>query len=1095
MNNRRPGLTRLCYVDPRQLPAPDWRSWAARAASAGFTHLVCGPLWRGAARDPFLVDDPFQLDPAPGWPAALTLDDAVASACSACSEHRLELWMDICVCQATADGALARDHPHWWHHPQNGLAALDPRLSDHDRACCRLRTDAIGNDYLDFWRERLRHWLELGVTGFRVVHPQHLGADAWRALLDPLRASHPDSQWTAWTPGIGYHHFSGLGAGGFTAGYASLPWWNLRDPWFVQEFRQLQLALGQVYMAVIAPEDPTLCNSSDVAVQQRLWCAACIGDALLATLPAPDHPQAGELVAQIAAANTCTAGHPAGGGPLQQLTGDAAPFTALQRTHGDRGCLVLLNPSPVAPVPLDWQMVRTRLSGFVVDGRSMQLRAPVVPPPIDVAPTLDRQAPLPRDALAGSGPPDVPALVRPLGPTLPDHLPAGGSASAPLVAPEPVITHKRKRNRTLQTEALAAALQAPRIVIQDLSPSTPDPTHCIKRIAGEPLTVRANVFMDGHDVLRVFLLWRAVDEIGWHAVEMKALGNDAWEATCIPERIGLHEYTIRAWRDAFGSFRAGLAKKVEAGVDVSLDVREGQALLARCGVPDADTYDCERLLSPDTLHFAQGAELHEFETTLEPPQALMVERRAARFASWYEMFPRSQSGDAARHGTFRDVIFRLPYVRDMGFDVLYLPPIHPIGNSHRKGRNNSLQAGPDDPGSPYAIGAIEGGHDAVHPQLGTLDDFRDLLAAARRMGIEIALDFAIQCSPDHPWLQTHPEWFSWRADGSLHYAENPPKKYEDIVNLEFYNADELARTPERRTHTMALWFALRDVVLHWAALGVRTFRVDNPHTKPLPFWQWLIREVQGQYPDTIFLSEAFTRPSMMYRLARVGFSQSYTYFTWRTSKQELTDYLNEVGNAPVADFFRPHFFVNTPDINPRFLQTSGRPGFLIRAALAATMSGLWGMYSGFELCEATPLPGREEYLDSEKYEIKAWDWDRPGNIRHEIARLNQLRLDNPALHTHRGIAFHPAHHEQILFYSKATSELDNVLLIAVNLDPFHGHDATIELPMWMLGLPDDGVLHCEDLVHGYRFDWHGKYQTIHLDPDQPYSIWRVRANT
>jgi starch synthase (maltosyl-transferring) len=460
-----------------------------------------------------------------------------------------------------------------------------------------------------------------------------------------------------------------------------------------------------------------------------------------------------------------------------------------------------------------------------------------------------------------------------------------------------------------------------------------------------------------------------------------------------------------------------------------------------------------------------------------------VERQAARFANWYELFPRSHSPEPGRHAVFDDVARRMPAIRDMGFDVLYFPPVHPIGLRNRKGKNNALSANPDEPGSPYAIGSEDGGHDAVHPDLGTLDDFRRLVAIAREHNLEIALDFAIQCSPDHPWLAQHPGWFAWRADGSLRYAENPPKRYEDIVNVDFYGPPNTRQT--------SLWVALRDVVLFWVVQGVRMFRVDNPHTKPLPFWEWLIADIQRQHPDVLFLSEAFTRPKMMYRLAKIGFSQSYTYFTWRETKQELTDYLLELNQPPVADIFRPHFFVNTPDINPRFLQASGRPGFLIRAALATTLSGLWGMYNGFELCEGRALPGKEEYLDSEKYEIRTWDWNRPGNIIAEISQLNRIRRSNPALQTHLGLHFHHCDNGQVIFFSKATAQRDNVVLVAISLDPDATQAAMLELPLWEFGLPDDGALDAQDLFNGHRFTWHGKYQTVTLSPQQPFAVWRI----
>ncbi|MND29697.1 Alpha-1,4-glucan:maltose-1-phosphate maltosyltransferase 1 [compost metagenome] len=415
--------------------------------------------------------------------------------------------------------------------------------------------------------------------------------------------------------------------------------------------------------------------------------------------------------------------------------------------------------------------------------------------------------------------------------------------------------------------------------------------------------------------------------------------------------------------------------------------------------------------------------------------------------------------------------------------MLYFPPIHPIGKTHRKGPNNSLVAGPDDPGSPYAIGGEEGGHDALHPQLGSFEDFRELVNAARANSLEVALDFAIQCSPDHPWLREHPGWFSWRPDGSIRHAENPPKKYEDIVNVDFYAE---AAIPD-------LWLALRDVVQGWVELGVTLFRVDNPHTKPMPFWEWLIAEVRGRHPQVIFLSEAFTRPAMMARLGKLGFSQSYTYFTWRNTKDELQSYLTELNQPPWRHCYRPNFFVNTPDINPCFLQGSGRPGFLIRAALATMGSGLWGMYSGFELCEAAAVPGKEEYLDSEKYQLRVRDYQAPGNIRAEISRLNQIRRDNPALQTHLGFQAYNAWNDRILYFGKRTEDLANFILVAISLDPEHAQEAHFELPLWEFGLADDADLEGEDLMNGNRWVWHGKVQWMRIDPwHLPFGIWRIR---
>jgi starch synthase (maltosyl-transferring) len=647
---------------------------------------------------------------------------------------------------------------------------------------------------------------------------------------------------------------------------------------------------------------------------------------------------------------------------------------------------------------------------------------------------------------------------------------------------------------------LAKMAALPRIVIDNVAPTIDSGRFAAKRVIGESVAIEADVFTDGHEVLAVEVVWRAADENEWRRTAMQLLNNDHWQATITPDRIGRYEFTVEAWWDRYGTFCRDLEIKFKAGADVGVEIMEGRQLLEQAKEPMrsdeskiissaldwlADTAvdsKVEIFLAHDLREVMRGAEERLFLLRHERKFAIEVERPQAAFGAWYELFPRSATDDPSRHGNFDDVIRRLPAIKEMGFDVLYLPPIHPIGVTNRKGRNNSLDVGPDDVGSPYAIGSSEGGHDAIHPSLGTIQDFRRLREAAAVHGMEIALDFAIQCSPDHPWLKEHPEWFNWRPDGSLRYAENPPKKYQDIVNVDFYGQNAFP----------ALWNALRHIVLYWHDEGVRIFRVDNPHTKPLPFWEWLIAQVRGLHPDVIFLSEAFTRPKMMYRLAKAGFSQSYSYFTWRNTKLELTEYFTELTTTAVKDYFRPHLFVNTPDINPYFLQTSGRPGFLIRAALAATLSGLWGMYSGFELCEAAPLPGREEYLDSEKYEIRVRRFDAPGNIVADIAKLNRIRKSNPALQSHLGLRFYSAHDDQVLFYGKTTPDRADMILIAVNLDPFHAHEVTIEVPLWEWKLADDASIAVRDLMRDTAFAWRGKLQRIRLDPAElPFAIWHI----
>jgi starch synthase (maltosyl-transferring) len=681
--------------------------------------------------------------------------------------------------------------------------------------------------------------------------------------------------------------------------------------------------------------------------------------------------------------------------------------------------------------------------------------------------------------------------------------------SSPRLLPDETVTLRAGEVRILEgrrasvirsREPLSAFAGAgPRVIIEAVTPCVDGGRYAVKRIVGDAVHVECDAYAEGHDPISVAVLWRASDETLWREKRMTPLGNDRWSADLPLERVGRYVFDIEAWRDEFAIFRSELQKKCKAGLPVALETREGEAILLRAlnrarGAPAARLEEVvERLKAADdpgrlaillakaTADAYEAADTRPFKIRLGLPIPIDAERRIAEFASWYELFPRSQSGDPNRHGTFIDVVLRLPAIRDMGFDVVYFPPIHPIGETNRKGRNNALKAGPDDPGSPYAIGSAEGGHDAIHPALGTFEDFQRLISEARKLDLEIALDFAIQASPDHPWLKQHPEWFSWRPDGTIRYAENPPKKYEDIVNFDFYADGKIS----------PLWAALRDTILFWIDKGVLLFRVDNPHTKPFPFWDWVIDDIRREHPDVVFLAEAFTRPKVMYRLAKGGFSQSYTYFTWRDTKRELTEYLTELTKPPITDFFRPHFFVNTPDINPDFLQNAPRSAFLIRAALATMLSGLWGVYNGFELCEGKPDANKKEYINSEKYEIRAWDWDRPGNIIEEITSLNRIRRENPALHSHLGLSFQNAWNDNVLFFEKATPGRLNVVLVAISLDPAYAQEADIEIPLWKFGLSDHDTLRAEDLMRESEIVWSGKHQRLRLDPELPFAIWRV----
>jgi starch synthase (maltosyl-transferring) len=635
-----------------------------------------------------------------------------------------------------------------------------------------------------------------------------------------------------------------------------------------------------------------------------------------------------------------------------------------------------------------------------------------------------------------------------------------------------------------------------RIFIEDIYPSVEDGRFAVKRIVGEPFDVWADILRDGTAVLAAELLWRLGLTGKWSRTAMRQHGNDRWSATFIPNTPGRYEYAIEAWTDVFGTWRRDILSKREAGLDVSGETLEGWRILAGLkprSAPDtrlidelrqkAGTASLDQLLADDIA--AMAASDQRTDLTRSATLPLVIDRPLARAGAWYEMVPRSQGTVPGRHGTFDDCIARLPDIAALGFDVVYLTPIHPIGRTNRKGRNNALVAEPDDPGSFYAIGAKEGGHDAIHPQLGTLADFRRFVAACARHGMEVALDFAVQCSPDHPWIAERAEWFKRRPDGSIQYAENPPKKYEDIVNPDFYGVGG-----ER------LWLAIRDVVLFWVEQGVRIFRVDNPHTKPFPFWEWLIRQVQAIHPEVIFLAEAFTRPKVMKALAKLGFTQSYTYFTWRTHKNELQAYLSEITGYPEREYFRPNFFVNTPDILPVHLQ-SGEPWiFKARVALAATLSGNYGIYNGFELLEHEAIPGREEYLDSEKYEIKVRDWNRPGNIKDYIGELNRLRKANAALQQTGNLRFAAVDDEEVIGFVKESAARDNVVAVAIALSKAGPRQFWFHLGDIEMGAQGARrrVAAIENLVSGERLmtEWGGV--RLRIDPEHdPALLFRCLA--
>jgi starch synthase (maltosyl-transferring) len=641
-----------------------------------------------------------------------------------------------------------------------------------------------------------------------------------------------------------------------------------------------------------------------------------------------------------------------------------------------------------------------------------------------------------------------------------------------------------------------------RVVIARLSPEIDCGRFPIKRVVGESVIVEADVFGDSHDqVACEIVYWH--DEREPHTSPMKALGNDRWRGEFAVTELGSYRYTVEGWIDRFPTWRRDLEKRIAAGQDVSVDLLIGVGLIesaaTRAKKEDAKLLEgwAQKLrgrakndagtaiaLDAELLALMQKHPERDLASRYDKQLAVTVDREKARFSTWYEAFPRCCSPQPGRHGTFRDCEEWLPYIASMGFDVVYLPPIHPIGKTSRKGKNNSVPAQADDVGSPWAIGAAEGGHKSIHPQLGSLDDFKRFLSKAAEHGLDVALDIALQCTPDHPYVTEHPEWFRTRPDGTIQYAENPPKKYQDIYPLNF-------ETPQWR----ALWDELKSVFLYWIEQGVRVFRVDNPHTKSFAFWEWVIAEIKKPYPDVIFLAEAFTRPNVMYRLAKLGFSQSYSYFTWRNTKQELTEYFNELTQTEVREYLRPNLWPNTPDILPEYLQVGGRPAFMVRLILAATLGANYGIYGpAFELCENTALqPGREEYLNSEKYELRHRDLNSKGSLKNLISRLNRIRKENPALQSNHHLRFHDTDNPSILCYSKSTDDLSSVIIVAVNLDCFHTQAGWLNLELSSMGLDARHAFQAYDLLSEGRFLWQGARNYVELIPESlPAHILHLR---
>lgn len=643
-----------------------------------------------------------------------------------------------------------------------------------------------------------------------------------------------------------------------------------------------------------------------------------------------------------------------------------------------------------------------------------------------------------------------------------------------------------------------------RAIIEGVSPEINGGRYPIKRVIGESVTVEADIFTDGHDSLSAMLLYRKSSEKQYHSTMLEPLINDRWRGSFEIEEIGKYHYTIWAWVDHFKTWTRDLAKRIDAGQDISVDLLIGAELVEAAAnrAPEDSANQLReaagslRSTNADAVPQILTGELAQTmfiygdrsnATKYDKELTVWAEPVLARTGAWYELFPRSWSPEKGKHGTFMDVLAQLSYVREMGFDVLYLPPIHPIGRAHRKGKNNSVIAEPDDTGSPWAIGSAEGGHKSIHPELGSLDDFKLLVQSARGQGIEIAMDLAYQCSPDHPYVSEHPDWFKKRPDGTIQYAENPPKKYQDIYPFDFECED-----------WKGLWDELKSIVDYWIEQGVQVFRVDNPHTKPFPFWEWLITSIKDEHPEIIFLSEAFTRPRVLESLAKLGFTQSYNYFAWRNTRWELTEYLTDLTKSEVYEYLRPALWPNTPDILTEYLQFGGRPAFISRLVLAATLGATYGIYGpAFEHMDHEPLEaGREEYLHSEKYQIREWDLERSDSLRNIITIVNRTRHENPALHSNANLTFHDTGNEQLIAYSKRTEDNSNIILVVVNLDPHYTQSGWVEVPLEAWGLEHDQPFQVHDQLGQGRYIWSGSHNYVELNPhSMPAHIFKVRRRS
>lgn len=1043
-----------------------WADHLPRIAAMRFNAVYVNPFhYPGFSGSLYAVKDYYRLNPRLRGAEPAGDDDLLGEFTEAANACGLRVLMDLVVGHTAKDSELASRHPQWFLRDATGALASPFATDPADPSRKTVWGDLAELDYggpardeiVAYFEGVVRHYLGLGFSGFRCDAAYKLPAAVWQALTRTARAAQSDVLFCAETVGAPKEAVLALAGAGFDYLYNSVKWWDFKSPWLLDQYE----AFRHIAPSIGFPEShdtPRLVTELRAAgipeeeiaprYRQAYAFAAAYSAGVLMPMgfefgwgrrlkvvmgreeqPEPQRFDLGPFVAEI---NAAKAAVPALNeeGPQRLLASRTSDLVVMERRTeggGDR-TLVLVNRDPAEP---------------------REFRDDKLLEELTVAPLAVRVAPIDK--------------------TVPRH------AAMP----------ERWRPDA-------------RILIEEVYPQLDGGRWPVKRLEGDLFEVWADLFRDGHDKLRAVVKYRFEDE-AWRETPLEFFDNDRWVGRFRLDRVGLWRYTIEAWTDRFESWREEVEKKREAGQDISLELQEGRAIVAdalssAAAADGAALRDVlgrfDRSDDPARAELLLPAPIGELMARTSPrldatrfPRELevVVDREKARFAAWYEMFPRSQGRASGKSASFEDCIARLPQIADLGFDVVYLPPIHPIGQVNRKGKNNDPHALPGDPGSPYAIGSAQGGHCAIEPGLGTLADFRRFVRAAAGLGIEVALDFAVQCAPDHPWVREHPQWFRFRPDGSIKYAENPPKKYEDIVNVDFDTEDR-----------DALWASLREVVLFWVGEGVRIFRVDNPHTKPVPFWEWLIREVKQHCPEAIFLSEAFTRPKMMRALAKAGFTQSYTYFTWRNTKTELIEYLTELMQFPANEYFRPNFFTNTPDILSEFLQTGGRPAFRIRLVLAATLSPAYGIYNGFELCENRALPGREEYRGSEKYEYKVWDWDRPGHIKDDIRILNRFRRENPAMRRFANLRFLACEEPAILAYAKISSDPANAAVAVVNLDPHTVHEGQVELPLAALGLSTDAEFALDEAFSGTVLRLRGPYQRFRLDPEtNPALVFRL----